>query len=364
MSTEEVGPAALDRYRAKRDFGATPEPAGDQAPPPELPGALRFVVQEHHARRLHWDLRLERDGVLASWAVPKGIPPDPAVNHLAVHTEDHPMMYLDFEGEIPKGNYGAGTMSVWDRGTYECEKWDDREVMVVLHGARARGRHVLFRTRGDDWMLHRMDPPEDPDRQPFPTALEPMLATPGSLPDDDADYGFEVLWDGVRALAYSEGGRARFQAEGDDDVTPRYPELRAVGSTLGVTQVVLDGEIVAPGDDGRPDRQRLQWRRTAAASGASVRRAAERAPVAYMAYDLLFLDGHPTVERPYAERRRLLEGLALDGPAWKSPTSHVGDGAALLGLGRSQGLAGVVAKRLQSRYRPGLRSPDWIEVRS
>ena len=141
---------SLDRYRAKRDFSVTPEPAGDEAPASGDAPALRFVVQEHHARRLHWDLRLERDGVLASWAVPKGIPPDPAVNHLAVHTEDHPMMYLDFEGEIPKGSYGAGTMTVWDRGTYECEKWSAREVMVVLHGGKARGRYVLFRTRGDD----------------------------------------------------------------------------------------------------------------------------------------------------------------------------------------------------------------------
>jgi bifunctional non-homologous end joining protein LigD len=363
VTPEDTSPEALERYRAKRDFAATPEPAGDEQPPRAGAGG-RFVVQEHHARRLHWDLRLERDGVLASWAVPKGIPPDPAVNHLAVHTEDHPLMYLDFEGEIPKGNYGAGTMSIWDRGTYECEKWDDREVMVVLHGARAKGRHVLFRTRGDDWMLHRMDPPEDPGRQPFPARLEPMLATPGSLPDDDSSYGFEVLWDGVRAVAYSEGGRARFEAEGEDDVTGRFPELRGLGAALGATQVVLDGEIIAPGDDGRPDPERLATRRTVAGSDASVRRAAERAPAAYMAYDVLYLDGRLTLELPYAERRRLLEGLGLEGPAWKAPTSHVGDGAALLELGRSQGLAGVVAKRLESPYRPGSRSPDWVEVRS
>ncbi len=357
-------PEGLDRYRAKRDFTATPEPAGDELPPEQPASEPRFVVQEHHARRLHWDLRLERDGVLASWAVPKGIPPDPAVNHLAVHTEDHPMMYLDFEGEIPKGNYGAGTMSIWDRGTYECQKWSDREVMVVLHGDKAKGRYVLFRTRGDDWMLHRMDPPEDPDRQPFPGDLEPMVATPGALPDDDSAYGFEVVWDGVRALAYSEGGRARFQADGEDDVGARYPELRGLGPALGVTQVVLDGEIVALDDDGRPSPERLETRRKAAGSEPSVRRAAERAPVAYVIYDVLFLDGHPTLELPYAERRRLLEGLELAGPAWRTPTSHVGDGAALLELGQAQGLAWVVAKHLESRYRPGVRSLDWIEVRS
>ncbi len=352
----------LDRYRAKRDFSVTPEPAGDEQPPPRE-SRPRFVIQEHHARRLHWDLRLERDGVLASWAVPKGIPPDPAVNHLAVHTEDHPMMYLDFEGEIPKGNYGAGTMSVWDRGTYECEKWSDREVMVVLHGDRAKGRHVLFRTRGEDWMLHRMDPPEDPGRVPFPSGIEPMLATPGPLPDDDAAYGFEVIWDGLRSLAYSEGGRARFQVDGSDDESARYPELRGLGPALGVLQVVLDGEIVALGDDGRPDRDRLESRRTAGSESA-IRRAADRAPVAYVAYDVLYLDGRFAVDMPWTERRRLLDGLELAGPAWRAPTAHVGDGVALAELGRAQGLAGVVAKHLESRYKPGVRSPDWIEVRS
>ena len=119
-------------------------------------------MQEHHARRLHWDLRLERDGVLASWAVPRGIPPGPERNHLAVRTEDHPLEYLEFHGEIPAGQYGAGTMTIWDHGTYETHKFRDDEVMVTFHGERVRGKYVLFRTRGDDWMIHRMDPPEDP----------------------------------------------------------------------------------------------------------------------------------------------------------------------------------------------------------
>src|ERR1700722_3865371 len=136
---------ALEDYQAKRDFTVTPEPAGEVEP---AAGALRFVVQEHHATALHWDLRLEHDGVLASWALPKGVPPDPRVNHLAVHTEDHPMQYLSFHGYIPEGNYGAGSMTVWDHGTYDPVKWSDREVMVVFHGGRVEGRHVLFQTRG------------------------------------------------------------------------------------------------------------------------------------------------------------------------------------------------------------------------
>ena len=154
---------SLREYERKRDLSATPEPPpGDGDAAGDAP-APRYVVQEHHARRLHWDLRLEHEGTLASWAVPRGIPVDPARNHLAVRTEDHPLEYLDFHGEIPEGEYGAGTMKIWDRGTYEEHKFRDDEVMVTFHGERVRGRYVLFRTRGDDWMIHRMDPPEDPE---------------------------------------------------------------------------------------------------------------------------------------------------------------------------------------------------------
>src|SRR6478672_6968513 len=178
----------LSSYRRKRDFGATPEPGPANTGQGEDGDAPRFVVQEHHARALHWDLRLEHDGALASWAVPKGIPPDPAKNHLAVRTEDHPLEYLDFHGDIPAGEYGAGTMRIWDRGTYEQHKFREDEVMVTFHGERLHGRYVLFRTRGDDWMIHRMDPPQDPDRVAMPETLAPMLATSGRLPADDGRW--------------------------------------------------------------------------------------------------------------------------------------------------------------------------------
>jgi len=164
---------SLDAYRGKRNRGRTPEPMPD---PPEPGGAAPgderdrvFVVQEHHARRLHWDFRLERDGVLVSWAVPKGVPDDPAVNHFAVHTEDHPKEYAGFAGRIPDGEYGAGTVTIWDRGTFHTVKWTDSEVKVVLHGRRLTGGYTLFRTRGTDWMMHR-------ERQPLPGILPPMLA--------------------------------------------------------------------------------------------------------------------------------------------------------------------------------------------
>ena len=152
-----------------RDFDATPEPSGDGSD--GATPASRFVIQQHDATRLHWDLRLERDGVLVSWALPRGVPWTPKVNRLAVHTEDHPLEYLDFEGDIPDGSYGAGNMFVWDRGTYEIEKWEDRKCTVVLHGAKVEGKHALFATRGRDWMIHRMDPPADPSRTPVPDDL-------------------------------------------------------------------------------------------------------------------------------------------------------------------------------------------------
>jgi bifunctional non-homologous end joining protein LigD len=353
-------PAKLGTYRAKRDFRRTPEPQGGK----RGGGAGRFVVQEHDATRLHWDLRLEHDGALVSWAIPNGIPQSPKENRMAVHVEDHPLDYIDFEGEIPEGSYGAGTVRIWDTGTYELEKWEPKKVIVVFHGERLKGRYALFQTRSaKDWMIHRMDPPADPTREPMPARIVPMLAKLGKLPSDEQRYGFEVKWDGIRAIAYYEPGRFRLESRNLNDVTAQYPELRRLGRQLGSRDSVLDGEIVAFDDRGRPSFERLQ-QRMHLTRDAEIRRRAQEVPVTYMLFDLLYLEGHSVMNRPYEERRRMLESMDLESAAWQTPRYHHGEGAALLDASARQGLEGVVAKRLDSRYAPGQRSSSWIKVKN
>ena len=350
----------LGTYRAKRDFERTPEPTGRARRAADAP---RFVVQEHHARRLHWDLRLEHEGTLASWALPRGLPAHPDENRLAVHTEDHPLEYLEFEGEIPKGEYGAGTMTVWDRGTFEAEKFRDDEVIAVFHGERLRGRYALFRTRGDDWLIHRMDPPEDPGYEPMPDRIKPMLARTGRLPRNEEDYGFEVKWDGIRTVLLCDHGHLTLQGRNFSDFTPRYPEVRQLARELGARRVILDGEIVALDERGRPSFERLQTRMHLASESA-VKRRQRDTPVTYVIFDLLYLDGRSTMPLGYEERRRLLEALELEGPAWRTPAYHRGEGSALLAATRKLGIEGVVAKRLDCPYDQGRRAGGWIKVKN
>jgi bifunctional non-homologous end joining protein LigD len=352
----------LAEYEAKRDFKKTPEP-GAKVPRKEAK-APRFVVQEHHARRLHWDFRLERDGVLVSWAVPKGVPPDPKTNHLAVHVEDHPLDYIDFAGVIPAGNYGAGKVLIWDSGTYETEKWSDREVMVILRGKRVQGRYVLFRTRGEDWMIHRMDPPQDPDRKPMPDRIEPMMAKlVPKPPNPDAAWGFEFKWDGIRAEAYVAGGTVRLVSRSGEVITPRYPEVHPMGRALGSTEVILDGEIVALDDKGRPSFEEIQ-QRMGLTSESEIRRKMKGVPVTYMLFDVMWQDGRSLLKETYAERRKKLEALKLKGASWQTPPYEQGGGAAMLAASREAGLEGIMGKKLDSFYEPGRRTGVWVKIKN
>ncbi|MCZ4497009.1 MAG: ligD [Thermoleophilia bacterium] len=358
---------SLASYQSKRDFEATPEPAGGRRT--RKARAPRFVVQEHSATAMHWDLRLEHDGVLLSWAVPKGVPLVPGEQRLAVRTEDHPLEYLDFEGEIPEGSYGAGSMSIWDHGTYELEELADDKVHMRLAGGRARGRYVLVRTRVDprgkeQWLLRRLDPPDDPDREPLPERIEPMpLPRAERLPRPARAWAFEVDWGGRRALVYGSGGRIRVTDRAGADITDHFPELVRLGRALGAHDVVLDGELVVLDAAGRPHVGPVHAR-IAATSGSSIRAQAKESPATFVAFDLLHLDGHDLRDQPYEERRRLLGLLLERGEHWQVPEHHVGEGRELLDGAQRLGLPGVVAKRLGSTYHPARSSdrPDWVRV--
>ncbi len=356
----------LETYRSKRSAQKTPEPMGEEAPSQD---GRRFVIQEHHATRLHWDLRLERDGVLVSFAVPNGLPEAHKDNRLAVHTEDHPLEYLEFEGEIPKGQYGAGSMRVWDRGTYDVLKWEPRKLEVLLHGERVQGRYALFPIDKDEdpknWMIHRMDPPADEAAgAPMPEKIVPMMARTGALPRDDGHWAFEVKWDGVRAICHSEPGRMRLHSRNLLDITPRYPEVGRLNRALSHHRAVLDGEIVALDAEGRPSFGALQ-RRMHVGSESAVRRLAKETPVTYVIFDLLWLDGHSLMDLPYTERRARLAELELgDGGRWRVPDHVVGHGEQLLAATEQQGLEGVIAKRLDSSYQPGQRTPSWLKIKN
>ncbi|GAA4450268.1 DNA polymerase ligase N-terminal domain-containing protein [Phytohabitans houttuyneae] len=349
----------LDEYRRKRDAKRTPEPVPAQRP--SAGGDDTFVIQQHHARSLHWDLRLERNGVLVSWAVPRGVPRDPARNNLAVQTEDHPMEYRDFHGEIPAGEYGGGRMTIFDRGTYETEKWRDGEVIVTLRGERISGRYVLFRTDGKNWMIHRMDPPPA-GFTPMPDLVAPMLAARAAkLPADDDAWAYELAWDGVRAVTYVSGGRPRALGTDEKDITASYPELREMAEALAPTECVLDGMIVAFDASGRVSEAALRPR-VRVTDGAAARRVASRVPVQYLVFDLLWVEGRATVDLPYTERRELLDALELAGPHWQVPPHFTGGGEFARQASREQGAGGVVAKRLDSPYLPGKRTRQWLEL--
>ena len=347
--------AGLDEYRRKRDSRRTPEPVPEANDLPRGNDDV-FVIQEHHARRLHWDVRLEREGVLVSYAVPKGLPPEPGTPRLAVHTEDHPLEYASFEGEIPAGEYGGGKMLIWDNGKYETLHWSRHKVEIVVHGQRVRGRYVFVQQHGTEsdrnWLVRRVDPAER-EWASLPGFLPPMRTRQGTLPTAEADdeWAYEFAWQGQRTIARAQGGRVQLFDEAGSDVTRLFPELRGMGEELGATEALLDGEIVV-----------LEQGAPSPADTRQANRFRTSLPAVYLAVDLLHLDGRSCLELPYLERRKLLSELRLAGPSWQTPEHYVGDGGSVLRAGRANGLPGVVAKRTDGTYRPGRKSPDWTVV--
>ena len=411
----------LEEYRRKRDFGATPEPA---------PGELvqrsgRFTIQRHRATALHYDVRLEIDGVLVSWAVPKGPTLDPTARRLAMRTEDHPIEYFDFEGVIPRAQYGAGDVIVWDWGTYEPEAETpdpsvalrSGEIKFELHGEKLRGRFTIIRTdnrgRGDDgrerWLLlHKRDadavagwdaedhprsvktgrtndevlagvPPyaeADPPRPvaeidlsaaneaPLPDFIPPMKATLADAAFDDPDWLFEVKWDGYRVEAVVRDGMARIWTRNQLDAARYFPDLAGPAPWIDARDAIVDGEVVALDADGRPSFSLLQDRtgiRTGRAPG--TKRPGPPAPVVYQAFDLLHLEGRSLLLVPLEERKRMLRSLLRPHPLVRYASHVSGDGLAFTEAARAQELEGIVAKLRRSPYEPGRRSRSWLKVK-
>jgi bifunctional non-homologous end joining protein LigD len=343
----------LRDYRRKRSPGRTPEPKTTVSGGRKSVGKARkrpiFVVQRHDARRLHYDLRLERDGALASWAVPKGIPLELGQRHLAVHVEDHPLEYASFAGEIPKGEYGAGTVEIWDHGTYELvEEKRGGGLTFRLRGRRLEGTWTLVPARlgGDEknWLLLRKDTSDARAGRRY----GPMLATPvKELPRGDG-WLFEPKWDGYRALAYLRGGEVELQSRtGRSDLTTRFDAIaKALPRAARTPDCVLDGEVCAVDDTGRASFSAMQ-------QGAW--------PLVYYVFDLLEQDGEPLVDLPLTERRRRLAKLL--GRSKSIVVSETfDDGEALLAAAAQQGLEGVMAKRPESRYEQG-RSRHWLKLK-
>ena len=421
--TDAAGPNPLATYLSMRRPGRTPEPMpdpggrvapdeggrvsrpGDEVSIPSSvarsrygagaptrstarpPDAARFVIQEHHARRLHFDLRLERDGVLKSWAVPKGVPETSGVNHLAVQTEDHPMQYATFEGTIPAGEYGAGSMTIWDTGTYATEKWRDEEVIVDLEGQPGGPlggvvRVALIRTDGSgeksSWLLHRMKDQRPghwshPERHAEPSTAaakvgaireRPMLATAGSVGLlARGDWALEWKWDGIRVLARVEAGGVRLMSRNGIDITERYPELARLPEVIA-GDALVDGEIVALDADGRPDFGRLQ-ERMGLTKPREIAAVATSVPVRLLLFDVLEIDGSSVMADPYRARRARLAELVsrVPGVPVEVPPPADGTPAEALEESRQLGLEGIVAKRPGSAYRPGARTDEWVKLK-
>jgi bifunctional non-homologous end joining protein LigD len=344
--------ADLREYRRKRDPGATPEPFESKGGADEP----IFVVQRHDARRLHYDFRLERDGALASWAVPKGIPLEPGQRALAVHVEDHPLDYADFEGEIPKGNYGAGSVEIWDRGTYELvEEKKDGGLTVRLHGERLEGTWTLVPAKLDgnekNWLLLRKR--DDPAAQPRPRRkYKSMQATLAKELPKGGDWLYEVKWDGYRAIAYVRGGEAQFLSRNDNDLTPRFPTVkRALERAVKTPDCVLDGELCALDEDGRATFSAMQQNKT-------------DTQYIYVVFDVLEVEGKPLLDLPLAERRERLTQLLDRSKSDIQVSETFEDGEGLYAAAVKQRYEGVIAKRPDSRYEPGRRTSQWLKIKT
>jgi bifunctional non-homologous end joining protein LigD len=341
----------LSDYRRKRDPQATPEPFGSG----ERGERPTFVVQRHDATRLHYDFRLERNGALASWAVPKGVPLAPGDKALAVHVEDHPLEYGKFEGEIPKGQYGGGTVEIWDSGTYELlEEKRNGQLTFELHGKRLRGTWSLvpahMEGKEQNWLLIKRSDPDGSEWYPGQQTYRPMLASLAKTVPHGREWTYEVKFDGFRALAYLHSSECRLLSRNEKELNSRFPDIaKALVKAVKSPNAVVDGEICRIDPAGRTSFSELQQ-----GSG----------PLVFYAFDLLELDGEPLVDLPLRERKARLQKLLDERVSTVAFSEGFDDGDALFEVAQAQGLEGLIAKRTDSTYKQGKRSRDWLKVKT
>jgi bifunctional non-homologous end joining protein LigD len=362
--------AEVRDYAKKRSFEETPEPppevAGDVDPTKAPPGET-FVIHQHHATRLHYDLRLEmlngKTPVLVSWAVPKNLPIKAGRPNLAVHVEDHPFDYGSFSGTIPKGNYGAGEVRIFDSGTYEMLEQEPGKITFRLNGGRMQGVWHLFRPKASndkDWLV-RLRSWEGPEPDPIPD-LRPMMATLVDKPFDNENWIFEPKWDGVRALAICQRDGTALLSRNQNDITASYPEFEKLHDRLVCNDAIVDGEIVAM-EAGRPSFERLQSRINLQ-NERDIKRMMNEIPATFIAFDLLYLDGRSLLKEPIERRKELLEELVvIHERVQVSPYTEC-DGINLFETARRMQLEGIVGKKLGCGYKPGKRVREWVKVKT
>lgn len=345
-------PEQLEEYERKRDFLKTPEPPSfvdDSA-------NNRFVIQRHHASHLHYDLRLEKDGVLLSWAVPRGMPPVPGVKRLAVQTEDHPLKYLTFEGEIPKQEYGGGMMWIYATGRYEITKEKKNGFYFRLSGPQLTAEYRMHVMKDKEWLLERVD---NPQVNPLENIMKPMLADAAKRVPS-GDYLYEVKWDGIRALIYLNEGQLKIYSRNLNDITKQFPELDIPEQAFRINNAIFDAEIVCLDTAGRADFKRV-IKRLMSQKNFDVE--SRRNPAFCYLFDCLYLDGRSLMNDPLERRRWWLKDSVRIGETNYRVSEAIEEGQELFLAARDMGIEGIIAKKRDGKYSPGRRSDAWIKVK-
>jgi bifunctional non-homologous end joining protein LigD len=347
-------PEQLDTYSKKRDFEKTSEPSGHVLET----GGNNFVVHRHHASHLHYDLRLEQDGVLKSWAVPRGLPPHPGVKRLAVQTEDHPMQYLTFDGAIPKGQYGAGEMWIYALGKYQITKDKKDGFYFRLSSKEATGEYRIHKMKGKEWLLERVD---EPQVNYLRQNIEPMLADSVDVPPKGDKYIYEVKWDGIRALISLEDGQMKIRTRNQHDITAQFPELVIPDKAFRANTALFDAEIVCLDKSGRPSFKTVISRMQARGE-TNIQKLSKSNPVNCYVFDCLYLDGRPLINEPLLRRKEWLKDAIKHETPYRV-SEFIEDGESLFEAAREHSLEGIMAKIKDSKYYPGRRNDCWVKVK-